>query len=113
MSTYVFVFRAPRDFTPGDPDAMSAWTSWFKGISDHVVELGNPVFTRRHVGVDAPSDTVLGGYSLISAASLEEAVGLTEGCPALEYGGAIEVGELAELPPEATEGIRTVAGSTA
>ena len=110
MSTYVFVYRAPRGFTPGDPDATSAWTSWFRGISDHVVELGNPVFTRRQIG-EAPSDTELGGYSLISAANLEEAVGLTEGCPALEGGGAIEVGELTELSPEATAGIRTVAGS--
>jgi hypothetical protein len=110
MSNYLFVYRAPSDFTPGDPDAMAAWTAWFRGISDHVVELGNPVFTRRQVG-DAPAGTELGGYSLISAADLDEAVSLTKGCPALERGGAIEVGELTELPPEATAGIRTVAGS--
>ena len=110
MSTYVFAFRAPRDFTPGDPDAMSAWTAWFQGISDHVVELGNPVFTRRQVG-EVPDGTVLSGYSLISAADLDEAVSLTKGCPVLTRGGGIEVGELTELPPEATEGIRTAASS--
>ena len=69
MSNYLFVYRAPSDFTPGDPDAMAAWTAWFRGISDHVVELGKPVFTRRQVG-DAPGGTELGGYSLISAADL-------------------------------------------
>ena len=82
MSNYVFVYRVPRGFTPGDPDATAAWTAWFQGISDHVVELGKPVFTRHEVGA-APGDTQLGGYSLISAADLDEAVRLSDGCPAL------------------------------
>lgn len=112
MSTYVFVYRAPSGFTPGDPDATAAWTAWFQGISDHVVELGNPVFTRRQVG-DVPAGTELGGYSLISAADLDEAVSLTKGCPVLTGGGGIEIGELTEVPAAASEGIRTVAGSAA
>jgi hypothetical protein len=110
MSTYVFVYRAPRGFTPGDPDATAAWNSWFRGISDHVVELGKPVFTRHEVG-PSPGDTQLGGYSLISAADLDEAVRLSDGCPALAIGGSIEIGELAELPSEAMQGLEKVGSS--
>jgi hypothetical protein len=42
---------------------------------------------------------VLGGYSLITAADLEAAVILGKGCPFLENGGGVEVGELTLLKP--------------
>jgi hypothetical protein len=112
MSTYVFVYRAPRGFTPGDPDASAAWVAWFRGISDHVVEPGKPVFTRREVG-EVPGDTELGGYSLISAADIDEAVRLADGCPVISNGGSIEIGELAELSPELLAGIGSAATSAA
>jgi len=99
MSTYVFVYRTPRDFTPGDPAESDAFIAWFRGISNHVVELGEPVYSRHQAGADA-GETDLGGYSLISADTLEEAVALTDGCPALARGGSVEVGELTPLPPE-------------
>lgn len=112
MSTYVFVYRVPRGHIPGDPADGDAFVAWFRGISDHVIKLGEPVFSRRVVGA-SPSQTDLGGYSLISAESLDEAVRLTAGCPALARGGSVEVGELTELPAEVTEGIGLAAHSAA
>ena len=112
MSNYVFVYRVPRGFTPGDPDATAAWTAWFQGISDHVVELGKPVFTRHEVGA-APGDTQLGGYSLISAADLDEAVRLSDGCPALSIGGSIEIGELTDLSADLASAAGAAATSEA
>jgi len=112
MSTYVFVYRIPRGYTPGDPAEADAFVQWFRGISNHVVEVGEPVFSRQVVGAN-PGETELGGYSLISADSLGEAVRLTHGCPALARGGSVEVGELTKLAPEVLEGIGSVAGSAA
>jgi len=111
MSTYVFVYRTTAtDYSGGDPDTIAAWSEWFQGISDHVVELGKPVFTRRAVGT-APGATQISGYSLVKAADLDEAVRLTEGCPVLSAGGGVEVGELTDVPATATAGLGTAASS--
>jgi YCII-related domain len=98
MSTYLFAYRASQDYTPGSADAMAAWSAWFEELSASVLDVGNPVFNRATLGSSA--DTVLGGYSLISADDLESALALAKGCPSLQSGGAVEVGELTLLNPE-------------
>jgi hypothetical protein len=111
MSTYVFVYRTTAtDYSGGDPDSIAAWGAWFQGISDHVVELGKPVFSRRELGA-APGNAHLGGYSVISAADFDEAVRLAEGCPALSSGGGVEIGELTDVPTDATVGVGTASNS--
>jgi hypothetical protein len=47
-----------------------------------------------------PSRPNLGGYSLISAESIDEAVELARNCPFLRLGGGVEVGEL--TPPRSS-----------
>ena len=42
-------------------------------------------------------DTRLGGYSLITADDLDEALALAKGCPALQEGAGVEVGVIAKL----------------
>jgi hypothetical protein len=96
MSSYVFVYRAPTDYEGGSMDAFAAWQAWFEELGSSLVDAGNPVFSRETVG-RTPSDTVLGGYSLITAKDLEEAVALAQGCPYIGAGGGVEVGELTEL----------------
>jgi hypothetical protein len=72
--------------------------AWFDSMGDQLVDLGNPVFNQASVG-DCGSDTTeLGGYSIVRAADIEEALTLAKGCPNLEYSGGVEVGELAEVP---------------
>ncbi len=74
MSNYVFVYRAPTDYDRENGDNFAAWQAWFEELGAGLVDEGKPVFTRT-VGNSA-SDTVLGGYSLISADDLEQAVAL-------------------------------------
>jgi hypothetical protein len=93
MSTFVFIYRAPENYTPSE-DAIAQWSAWFESMADNVVDRGNRVVERSTLGSCA-ADTVLGGYSLISAEDLEAAVGLAKGCPILERDGGVEVGELA------------------
>jgi hypothetical protein len=99
MSTFLFAYRAPKNFTPGDPEAPAAWQAFFEDLGSNVIEVGNPIFARTPVGNPA-GDTVLGGYSLISADDLESAVAMTRGCPALENGGGVEVGEITPVGPD-------------
>lgn len=98
MSTFLFAYRAPKNYTPGHPDAMAAWNKWFESMGANLLDVGNPVFERSTLG-NCAADTVLGGYSLVTAEDLEAAVALAKGCPFLENGGGIEVGELTLLKP--------------
>jgi hypothetical protein len=54
------------------------------------------VFVRKTLG-NCDAETALGGYSLIKADDLQAAVALAEGCPVLNEGGGVEVGELTIL----------------
>jgi hypothetical protein len=95
MYTYVFVYRTPKNYTGGSGDAMAAWNAWFEQLGANLVDRGNPVFTSSTLG-ECGGGT-LGGYSLVTADDLDEAVALAKGCPFLSEGGGVEVGELTLL----------------
>lgn len=95
MPTYVLAHRAPMDYV-GSPEAAAAWNARFQRLGDNLQDRGNPVFKQRSVG-HCGADTVLGGYTLLTADNLDAALQLAEACPALKAGGGIEVGELTLL----------------
>jgi hypothetical protein len=97
MSTFLFVYRYPRDGQAGGPEVAAAWQRFLDGLGSGLVDAGNPAFAQGSRGNCPPAETVLGGYSMIAATDLEAALRLTEGCPALEAGGCVEVGELTLL----------------
>jgi hypothetical protein len=109
MTSFLLAFRTPKDYLPGEPDTVAAWRAFFQGIGDHVEELGNPVFERTVIG-SPTGETVLGGYSLITADDLDHAAALAEGCPLLALGGAVEIGVITPLAPEQ---MAAMTGSTA
>lgn len=95
MPTYLITNRIPEDFT-GSPEAFAAWTAWFETLGPSLADRGNPAFSRATVG-NCGAGTVLGGYTLITADSLDAAVALAEGHPLITRGGGVEVGELTLL----------------
>jgi hypothetical protein len=95
MPSYVFTYRTRKDYAPSS-DTMEAWKGFFDGLGSHLVALGNPTFARRAIGAE-PAKTVLGGYSIVEADDLDAAVALASGCPTLQHGGGVEVGELTVL----------------
>ncbi len=97
MAHFVLSYRSPRGYQPG-PETAGAWMAWFDSMGDHVVEIGRPVFERTSVGDCQSNSTELGGYSILSAGDMEEALALAQGCPHLERGGGVEIGQLAEVP---------------
>lgn len=96
MATFVFAYRAPKDYTPGSPEKTAAWSGWFASLGASVQDVGNPVVRRTSVG-QCGDETVLGGYSLVTAEDLESAVILAKGCPFASSGGGVEVGELVHI----------------
>jgi len=100
MPLYVFAYRAAqRDPTVPMDEVVVAWSGWFESHGPSIVDPGLPVFERASVGEVGPS-TALGGYSVVNAGDIERAIELVRSSPALRYGGGVEVGVLAALPPE-------------
>ncbi len=100
MTNFLFAYRAPLDFGQGDPAAAEAWGTFFAGLGPHIEDAGNPIFSRGAVGQTGP-DTIISGYSVINADSLDEALALAGDCPLIADRGGVEVGEItAMLTPE-------------
>jgi hypothetical protein len=101
MLKFLLAYHVPRDYTPGRPETVAAWTGWFKSMGDSLVDQGQGVNESGELG-NCQEGVRLGGYSLVTAADLEAALALTKGCPALGMGGGVEVGKFIEQAPAAT-----------
>jgi hypothetical protein len=78
---------------------MKAWTDWFGSIGGALKDGGNPftptVITIESDGAvrDGAAGAMASGYSIITADSLDEAVGIAKGSPALQGGSSVTVYE--------------------
>jgi hypothetical protein len=99
---YVLSFRAAKDYVPfEDPSAVTAWAEFLtQAVEPVVVNPGWPVFEPTTIVGEGGPSTKLGGYAIIEVDSADEAVAIAERCPTLASGGGVEIGALAELPPE-------------
>ncbi|HEX8005851.1 MAG TPA: YciI family protein [Trebonia sp.] len=93
MANYVLTFRGQPGRTP-TAEQEARWPAWFGQISTSIADMGNRVGQTRTVGHHGQRDDVLGGYVVITAADLDAAVAIAQGCPILEQGGSLEVGEI-------------------
>jgi len=75
--------------------AMEKWGAWFGSLGGAVTDMGNPFGGSASVGNGGTSG--LTGYSIVTAGSLDDAVGIAEGCPILESGGSVDVYEALEM----------------
>jgi len=108
MNEFLLIFR--RDFKMSDlqpsPDqlqqTMKEWQNWMGGIAaqNKLVSSGNRLADDGKVvkpgaivtnGPYVEIKELIGGYIMISAASLEEAAEISKGCPILNVGGSVEV----------------------
>jgi hypothetical protein len=93
MAKFLFAYRAQQDYTLGRPETTAAWRGWFDSMGGSLVDLGQAVVESSPLG-NLGADTRLGGYSVVTADSLEAAMTIAKGCPAIAQGGGIEVGVL-------------------
>lgn len=98
MSTYLLAYRIPENYTFASAEVNAAWSAWFADLGADLADAGNPIYDRRTLGnCGTNSDSVLGGYSLVTAADLDSALELAKGCPVLHGGGGVEVGEVTSV----------------
>lgn len=79
------------------PKVMQAWDAWFHSLGGALKDGGNP-FSGQAKTIAAGGDVSNGGgsgsgYSIITADSLDDAVGKARGCPVLQGGASITVYE--------------------
>jgi hypothetical protein len=111
MTEFVFLYRGgARDRSPEQmQQMMQKWMAWMKdlGANGHLKDRGQPleragklVQGRQKTVTDGPfaeAKNVVGGYTLIEAEDLSEAVELSKGCPIFEVEGAVEVRPVMKL----------------
>jgi len=105
MSEFTYLFRG-REVSPSPEQmqkTMQKWVAWFKdlGAKGHLKDPGHPLEHTGKVvsgkqkavndGPYAEAKDVVGGYIVVEAADLNQAVELSKGCPILEVGGSVEV----------------------
>ncbi|HUO93810.1 MAG TPA: YciI family protein [Rhizomicrobium sp.] len=105
MSQFVYFYRGwTRPTSPAEmQQQVQKWSAWFKTLADagHLADRGFPLERDGKVvagkgksvtdGPFAEAKDIVGGYSIIDAHDIAQAVELAKGCPNLERGGAVEV----------------------
>jgi hypothetical protein len=111
MSEFVYLYRGGEAGRSPEKmqQSMQKWIAWFKDLAEkgHVKNQGHPleragrlVNGSKKSVIDGPfaeAKDVIGGYSLIEAKDLDQAVELSKGCPILEVEGAVEVRPVMQL----------------
>jgi hypothetical protein len=104
MAKYLFVYHGGS--TPATKEdqakAMAAWGQWFGSMGKAVIDGGNPVGKSTTVKsngsiVKDGGANPASGYSLIEAASLDDALAKAKSCPLLAAGGSVEVAQAMDM----------------
>ena len=98
MGKYVFLYTGGQmaETAEAQQESMQAWGAWFGSLGSSVSDMGNQFgasATVKSGGAVSGSALNAGGYSIISADSLEDATAKAAGCPVLSGGGTVEVYE--------------------
>jgi len=110
MSQFLYLYRmadAARQEAMGTPEraqqSMQRWIAWMKELDreGHLKDRGQPlertgkvVRGQQKTVTDGPypeAKDVVGGFTLVEAQDIDQAVELSRGCPILEGGGSVEV----------------------
>ena len=111
MSDYIYLYRGGE--TARSPErmqqTMQKWLAWMKMLKDqgHLRDPGHPLEGRGKVlhgkqktvtdGPFAELKDIVGGFTIVIADDLEQAVDLAKGCPIFEDDGIVEVRPILEV----------------
>src|SRR5258706_1339934 len=114
-SEYLLLFRGTewdKGLSPEElQKVMGQFMGWFDRLTQEgVLKAGQPLAREGKIvsgkggrsvadGPFAESKEAIGGYFLLHAASLEQAVEIAKECPVLNYGSSVEVRPVAEQCP--------------
>lgn len=103
MPKFVFAYHGgAKPESEADVAAvMAAWKGWMASMGEAIADMGNPVGLSKTVTASGVEDNggsnPLGGYTLINADTMEQAIELAKGCPILDSGGSVEVAKAIEM----------------
>ena len=110
MSQFIYLYRmadAARQEAMGTPEraqqSMQRWMEWMRDLDakGHLKDRGQPlertgkvVRGRQKAVTDGPyteAKDLVGGFTVIEARDIDQAVELSRGCPILDGDGSVEV----------------------
>ncbi len=109
MSQFLYLYRnteAARQQAMGTPESaqksMQLWMAWMNDLEakGHLKDRGQPlertgkVVRGRSAVTDGPyteAKDLVGGFTIVDARDIDQAVELSKGCPILDGGGSVEV----------------------
>jgi len=109
MNEFLMLFRnEPTDAPAPSPDEMQGimklWQDWIGGIAaqgkfvgtNPLKKVGKTIYSDGMMtdGPYAEIKEIVGGYLIVKADTLEEALEMAKGCPNLQNGGNVEVREV-------------------
>ena len=112
MSEFLFLFKGGRPLTPDlTPETiqkqMESWNKWGAQLRDkgRLIATDRLASARKTVSgkamvTDGPyveGKEIVGGYMIIKANDLDEAVEVSKDCPIFEYDGSVEVREIVKM----------------
>ena len=105
MANFVFIYYKEKedDNAPASmEEVMGAWQAWFAKLGDKLVDGGGPFNDNGQAvqkdGVSKIENHPSSGYSIVKAASMDEAVELAKGCPMLEHNSTTTVRVYEAMP---------------
>ena len=113
MKEFMMIFRNEKNDNPKpSPEQMQAmikqWQDWIGGIAAQgkFVATNALGFEGKTVHADATITDgpyaelkeIVGGYIIVKADDLDDAVKLADGCPTLAMGGKVEVRDVMVIP---------------
>jgi hypothetical protein len=108
---YLLLFRATNwteDLFP-EENKIAKFTAWFERVKNSgMFKSGHPtkhseIVAGRNAVTDDPfaeSKEAVAGFFIIQADSVEQALEITKGCPALDFGQTVEVRVITSAAPE-------------
>lgn len=111
MKEFMMIFRNDKDRPIPSPEQMQVaikqWQDWIGGIAAQGKFVGTNAlgFQGKTVHADktitdgpyAELKEIVGGYIIVKADNLDDAVKLSDGCPTLATGGKVEVRDVMVL----------------
>lgn len=113
MSNFLYLFRGGHDgwtdlSQEEKQDHMQLWGKWMGELKEKgqlldglpLAEDGKVVEKKGEIITNGPfaeGAEVVGGYLIVSAEDLDEAVELSKGCPIFENGGNVEVRQIMSM----------------
>lgn len=107
MEKFIFIFRGGNTHistanSQAAMDVIQTWNNWMQGLAENGVLAGGDALqlSGKHVngskkivsdGTYGEGNEMVGGYLIVNANDIDDAVELSKGCPILNEDGSVEV----------------------